>query len=489
MSGPHHPYLSIIREGLRREDSRREDSRPRAAAHQRVIIVGAGMAGLVAAYELLRAGHDPQLLEARQRVGGRILTLREPFTDGLYGNAGAMRIPRSHELTLAYVAQWGLPLAPFVVDNPQAYRHIQGHRHRVADSHSRRDSYGFDLRPDERQRPIAALWEEALAPLRREVSAGGERAWGEIAERYDDYSLRRFLAERGWSPGAIELFGLATNQEALLNSAFLELLREELGDCYRDLHQVVGGLDLLPRAFLPALRDRVRFGAQVTALAQDDQGVTVTYRTGAGVGQVTGDRAIVTAPLPVLRQIEITPPFSHAKRRAIRQLHYETATKIFLQCRRRFWEQDEGIQGGLTVTDLPIRTVYYPTVGGETGRGLLLASYTWGMDALRWGALPRAERVRLAVEDVAKIHPQIAAEFEVGASVAWHLDEFAGGAFALFAPGQQRQLHEAIAAPEGRIHLAGEHTSLTHAWIQGAIESGLRAALEVHQARNPDADS
>jgi monoamine oxidase len=155
--------------------------------------------------------------------------------------------------------------------------------------------------------------------------------------------------------------------------------------------------------------------------------------------------------------------------------------KIFFQCRRRFWELDDGIFGGGTITDLPIRNTYYPEHGRETGRGVLLASYTWSEDAQRWGSLSSDERIEQAIEDVAQIHPQILKEFEVGASVSWHEDKFAGGAFALFEPGQQTRLYETIIAPEGRIHFAGEHASLAHAWIQGAIESGLRAAWEVNQ--------
>ena len=109
----------------------------------------------------------------------------------------------------------------------------------------------------------------------------------------------------------------------------------------------------------------------------------------------------------------------------------------------------------------------------------MLASYTWGEDAQRWGSLSHEDRVVQALEDVTRIHPQAVDEFEVGASKMWHDDEFAGGAFALFDPGQQTLLHEAIVAPEGRFHFAGEHASLAHAWIQGSIESGLRAAKEV----------
>jgi monoamine oxidase len=270
------------------------------------------------------------------------------------------------------------------------------------------------------------------------------------------------------------------NQEALMNSSFLELLREELGGYYTDLVYLDGGTDNLPRAFLPSLGDRIRFGAKMIALDQSDDEVTVHYRTAAGRFSVSGDYAIVTTPFPVLRHVEVLAPFSRAKQRAIRQLHYDASAKVFLQFRRRFWEEDDGIIGGGTVTDLAVRNVYYPDHGRATGRGVMLASYTWGEDAQRWGSLSAGDRIVQALEDVTRIHPQAAEEFEVGASKMWHDDEFAGGAFALFDPGQQTLLYEAIVAPEGRVHFAGEHASLAHAWIQGAIESGLRAAAEVH---------
>jgi monoamine oxidase len=277
----------------------------------------------------------------------------------------------------------------------------------------------------------------------------------------------------------IEMFGLLMNQEALMNSSLLELFREEAGHYYTDMIELEGGMDALPRAFLPELMDDIRFGARVIAIDQSPEDVTVHFQTRAGRFSEKGDYAILTIPFPVLRHIEILQPFSRAKQRAIRQLHYDAAAKIFFQCRRRFWEEDDGIFGGGTITDLPIRNLYYPDHGRETGRGVLLASYTWSEDAQRWGSLSPADRIEQALENVALIHPQVLEEFEAGASWMWHDDEFAGGAFALFDPGQQTLLHDSIVAPEGRIHFAGEHTSLCHAWIQGAIESGLRAAYEI----------
>jgi len=218
------------------------------------------------------------------------------------------------------------------------------------------------------------------------------------------------------------------------------------------------------------------------AIEQSPDEVKVHYQTPLGRRVETGDYAILALPFPVLRHVETIPAFSRGKQRAIRQLHYDASAKILFQCRRRFWEEDEGIFGGGTVTDLPIRRLYYPDRGQETGRGIILASYTWSEDAQRWGSLAPHDRMLQALEDAAEIHPQFAEEFECGASKMWHDDEFAGGAFALFDPGQQTLLHEHIIAPEGRIHFAGEHASLTHAWIQGSIESGLRAAHEIHHA-------
>lgn len=267
-----------------------------------------------------------------------------------------------------------------------------------------------------------------------------------------------------------------------MNSSFLELFREDGGNYYTNMCQIVGGMDNLSHAFLPVVGPHIRYGAKMIAIDQSPDEVTIHYHTRAGGFNIRGDYAIITVPFPVLRHVEVLKPFSRAKQRAIRQLHYDASAKIFFQTRRRFWETDEGIYGGGTVTDLAIRNLFYTNYGKETGRGILLASYTWSEDAQRWGSLAPHERIEQAIENVAVIHPQINAEFEAGASHMWHDDPFAGGAFALFDPGQQILLHEAIVAPEGRIHFAGEHASLYHAWIQGAFESGLRAAIAVHQA-------
>ncbi|HMZ07148.1 MAG TPA: flavin monoamine oxidase family protein [Anaerolineales bacterium] len=464
-------YIEVVKKGL---GNTFKGGRPK-----KVVIVGAGLAGLAAGYELHQAGHEVHILEAQHRVGGRIYTLREPFANGLYGEAGAMRIPRAHSLTMAYVNKFNLPTQDFMMDNPQAYVYMGGEKRRMADVFKDPDVLGFETSANEKGKLAGDLWMATIRPLIEKVEKDG---WDEIVAAYDQYSVREFLEISGWSEGMIEMFGLLNNQEAMMNLSFLELFREDSGNYYTNMCEIIGGMDNLPHAFLPLIGPRIHYGARMTAIDQTPEEAVIHYQTLAGRFELRADYAIITVPFPVLRHVEVLKPFSRAKQRAIRQLHYDASAKIFFQSRRRFWETEEGIYGGGTVTDLAIRNLYYTNYGKETGRGILLASYTWSEDAQRWGSLPPHERIQQALENVAVIHPQIRAEFEAGASHMWHDDPYAGGAFAYFDPGQQILLHDEIVKPEGRIHFAGEHASLYHAWIQGAFESGLRAAIEIHEA-------
>lgn len=462
-------YLNVIADGLGRHERR-----------HRVMVVGAGLAGLSAAYELVRAGHDVLVLEAQERVGGRIQTLREPFSDGLYAEAGGMRFPASHELTMAYVNHFGLRTAPFTMGNPECYVYMHGRRMRQREFAEDPSVFGFEVHASERGHLPSRLWEKALAPLEERLAAQGDDAWEGIIAEFDEDSLREFLQRQGWSEGAIEMFGLFSGYSGRMNASFIDIIRPEIGGSFKELVEIEGGSDLLPRAFMPVLGRHIRFGARVVALEQSPASVTVHFRTLAGRESASADYLILATPLPTLRHLEVLSPFSRIKQRAIREVHYDASTKVLLQCRRRFWEEDDGIVGGGSVTDLAIRNLYYPDHHRETGRGVLLASYTWGEDAQRWDSLSPRDRIEQAIEDVSRIHPQIIAEFEVGASKSWHDDPFAGGAFALFEPGQFTRLYEGICAPEGRIHFAGEHASVYHRWIQGALESGLRAACAIH---------
>ncbi len=470
MLKPSYQIQSIINKGLPFSGS----------PGKKIIIAGAGVSGLVAGFELKKAGYEVTIIEGQNRVGGRIQTLRSEFASDLYGEAGAMRIPKSHQLTMRYIDQFNIQVAPFTSFNPNALLYISGKKYRLGDLETSRNIGDFDLIGNEADLSASKMWENSLKPLIDLINSDIELGWDRIRDEYDQYSVREFLELNQWSEGAIERFGLLYNYEALMNSSFLELFREEVGNYYTDMVYIKGGTDRFLVPFANALSPNIWYGTRIVAIDQDEEGVIFHYRNLAGNGSIRGDFAIITIPFPVMRHVEVLKPFSRSKQRAIRQLHYDSSAKIFLQSRRRFWEEDEDIFGGGTITDLAIRNLYYPDHGKETGRGVLLASYTWGEDAQRWGSLTADEKIRQAIEDVGKIHPQIMKTFEGGASKVWHDDEFAGGAFALFDPGQQTLLYDAIKAPEGRIYFAGEHTSLFHAWIQGAIESGLRCALEIN---------
>jgi monoamine oxidase len=455
----------------------------RPQAPKRVIVMGAGIAGLAAGFELVRQGHDVLILEAQNRVGGRVHTIRD-FAPGLYAEAGAMRIPRVHDLTLAYCQLFGLPLRPFVMGNPKTLVYVDGQRMTAAEADEHPDRLPFELADHERDKSWTQLWDEATREFRERYEAGGVNSLDDLLHEYDEYSTREFLAARGFSEGAMELYAVMSFRESNMNAAVVEQLREVVGRSFEDMQEIVGGMDLLPDAFYQQLKPNIRFGAEITSIEQAKDSVTVHYRGPAGRFAVSGDYAICAIPFSVLRDIEVHGrPFSRPKQKAIRELNYNASTKILFQVRRRFWEQEDAIVGGTTTTDLPIRRICYPSFAdSDDERGTLLASYTWGQDALRYGAMREDQAIEQALEDVARIHPTILTEFEVGAVYNWYADPYARGAFALFEPEQQTRLHESIIAPEGRIHFAGEHTSLYHAWIQGALESGIRAAREVHEA-------
>jgi len=161
---------------------------------------------------------------------------------------------------------------------------------------------------------------------------------------------------------------------------------------------------------------------------------------------------------------------------------YETSVKIGLQFKRRFWEEDDRIYGGISYTDLPIGMISYPMSGQNApGKGVLLGAYSWGTNAYELTALAPEERVRLAVEFGAQIHPQYPAEFENGIAVAWHRVPFANGCFAKWTEAAREKHYENLCQIDGRIVLAGEHASRLPAWQEGAVLSALDAIGRLHQ--------
>lgn len=455
---------------------------PKATKPKNVLIIGAGMAGLVTAYELKKAGHRVTILEASRRVGGRVWTLREPFTHGLYAEGGAMRIPDAHKLTWRYIDKFKLQAQPFIMERKKQILLINNQRMTWEEFQRNPTIKGFELKPKERGKTPKQLWNETVAPLRKQYEAGG---WKKILDEWGDYTTRQFLEKLGWSRDAITLFGIVENQRARLNHSVTALLWEVLSGSFQNLYEIKGGSDKLPWSFYPSLADNITFDAKMTEIRQDKSSVTVTYKTMLDrVKTVRGDYAILAIPFPMLRHVEGLRDLSPIKWAAITGLNYDQSGKILLQCRERFWEK-EGIFGGGSESDLGIRSTWYPqhTNGfhGTGKRSILLASYTWARDTRRWSHLSVEDQVQQATEDLERLHPQMKGKglIEGGTSVMWGSMENFGGGFALFNPGQEKRYYEVIKRPEGRIHFAGEHTSLDHRWIEGAVESAIRVAGEI----------
>ncbi|MEO1019497.1 MAG: FAD-dependent oxidoreductase, partial [Pseudomonadota bacterium] len=242
--------------------------------------------------------------------------------------------------------------------------------------------------------------------------------------------------------------------------------------------RIVGGNDLLPHAMAAQLGQQIRYGAAVKEVTQSATGVQVRTANSSGEQIMTGDRVIVTVPIPVLRHIRFGPEISSEKRRAIDSVRYAVVTRVFAQVGRRFWESD-GVSG-FAVTDHPIE-IFDATYGQDADRGVLLA-YLHEDTARRVAEKGPVHGAADTVKLMRDVFPALDDELQGTALFSWQDAQWAKGAVALWQPGDFHNTYPHLATPERRIHFAGEHTSPWHSWIQGAIHSGLRAALEVVEA-------
>jgi monoamine oxidase len=197
----------------------------------------------------------------------------------------------------------------------------------------------------------------------------------------------------------------------------------------------------------------------------------------AGASRVfTGDRIVCAIPFTVLRRLDVAPAFSREKRSAIENLRYTSVARVYVQTRTRFWTSD-GLSGNAS-TDLPVMGVYERTINQPGTRGIL-ESYMAGPNARRATAMTERERLTATLDGMAKVYPRIVEQYEGGTSKSWDDDEWARGAYAWFEPGQMMSLMPHIAAPEGRVHFAGEHASSSPGWMEGAVESAERVVREI----------
>ncbi|HET7464423.1 MAG TPA: FAD-dependent oxidoreductase [Longimicrobium sp.] len=456
----------------------------RAPGPARVVVAGAGLAGLAAALELVRRGHQVTVLEARDRPGGRVHTLRDGWSDGLYAEAGAVYVPEHHDYTVGYARELGVPLVPAVVRRGGGQRFFVAGRS-VTVRPGEPAAWPVELRADEAGRSPGALLARYLDPVLERIGDPRHPAWpGEAALALDGVSLAELLRRQGASTAAVRLMRLGYPDEwgdGVDACSALFLLRDRALLGHGAVFRVDGGTDRLPRAFAARLEPRIRYGASVRTIEHGAWGVRVAFDRGGVRETAAGDFLVCALPFPVLRSIPVSPRLSPGKGRVVRGLRTTSVTRVYLQLRRRCWDA----AGAAVPTDLPVMHLVEATAG-QPGERAILEAFITGPNARRVAAMDPAERVRFALEEATRVHPGARGAFEHGASVCWDADPWALGDYAWFAPGEMRAFLPHLATPEGRIHFAGDHTSAWPGWMQGALASGIRAADAVHAAANAD---
>lgn len=475
-----------------------------------VVILGAGVAGMSAAYELRKIGYACTVLEAKARPGGRCWTVRggttstetdgttqtAAFDDGLYINPGPARIPQHHTATIDYCREFDIDLEVFNNDNESAYYYIENEDDdcALANRPVRAREVETDLRGYAAELLAKSINQDALdVPLSEED-----------AERMVDYLRREGglspdlfyngSTRRGYTtpPGAWDQPGEMAppfDLDALIRCGF----GDEYSDAYSfnqqpTMFQPVGGMDRIAYGFAERVNDMVEYEAVVDGIYKEaDGGVRVTYQDADGAAQaLNADYCICTIPLSVLQGIPNN--LSEKKKQAIRGVFYAPAAKIGLQFSERFWETEEAIYGGVTRTNMDITQIWYPCSDYFAKKGVLLGYYTFNGTAVKVSNRSPAERTALALRQGRKIHPQYDDYFENAFSIAWHRMPYQKGGWASYTDFARETFYPRLIEPDGPIYLAGEHTSYLPGWMAGAIESAHRVVDSIH-SRVLNADS
>jgi monoamine oxidase len=459
-------------------------------ARNKVLVLGAGVSGLVVAYELGKLGYDCQLLEARDRVGGLAWTVRRGtehteiggerqvcrFDAGLYVNVGAWRIPYTHTGVLNYCRELGVPLEMFVNEAENACFYYEGRDvGPLANTRVRLREVKADMIGYTNELLVKAIDQGQLdLPVTAEDK---ERFLSYLlAEGYLDASDRRYKAFAIRGPGSPYDFA------ALLQSGFGRRMRSvpaTSGTTAAPMFQPIGGMDRFPQGFERAIgADRITFHADVQAVHQSDTGASVAYvdtRNGSR-REARADFVVVCLPLSVLSGIDIN--LSPELTTAVKATTYSDSAKMGLAMKRRFWEEDDQIFGGHLYSNLPLGEFSYPSNDYFSKKGVLLGLY---VNAPVGNLIDRpiAERVEHVLTHASKVHPQIRTEFESAYAVWWRKVKYSQGGYAAGGTASRRTQ---LARIDNRVIIGAAATAPQSSpdWMEGAISAGWQALASLH---------
>ena len=471
---------------------------PGSGNGKRVVILGAGIAGMTAAYRLSKAGYRCRLLEARARSGGRVWTVRggdnivetdstqhvgwEAHRD-IYFNAGAARISSHHLGVLGYCREFGVPLELFVNDNRAALVQIDSQ---------------FDGKPQVARR-IHADMRGAIAALAAKGAADDVglqnmlRIFGDLkADLSYAGSSRSGFASDDDTPGAgtqsgqlqkpLPMDEIAEGPESRA-LAFAMCFAESWHQSPTML-QPVGGMDAIPRAFARALGRMIQLNEEVVEIGRVGERarvVSLDRRTGRR-SAIDADFVICTIPLPVLKSIQAD--FAQPVKEAIDigAGVYVPAVKVAFEASRRWWETDQNLYGGISWTGRDITQIWYPSHGFHGRKGVLIGAYIWDFVATRrFAAMTPAERGAAAINDGERLHPGYEKLVGPAASVAWSKIPYSMGGWAEWYsfPGTRKAAYPVLLAGDGPFYFAGEHMSYVSGWQEGAVQSAHYAVSRI----------
>ncbi|MDQ3140510.1 MAG: FAD-dependent oxidoreductase [Pseudomonadota bacterium] len=473
------------------------DLPPGSGAGRSVVILGAGIAGLVAAYELGRAGYKVTVLEARDRVGGRVWTIRggetirqmgrpdqrAEFDDGLYFNAGAARIPTHHHAILDYARKLNVPMEVMVNVNRStgmdfgtavpARQAVNDTRGRFAELLSKAIDKG-------------ALDQE-LTGIDKQALRGYLGWWGDLqrggvykgSERSGFSTLPGGYGEAGTRLDPLTLKQLADRQYFHSGLVF-----EEIFDQQAPMMQPVGGMDRIAEALFAHVRPHVRLSTPVKGVRPTLSGVRVLLADG---GAVDADYCLCTLPANYVAKLDTM--FTPAKKAALKAAHYEIAAKVAFET-PRFWER-EGIYGGLAWTEQPSEVVWYPSGGWNSDKGVLVGAYAvgWLNDSAsvpKFCAMSFDERIAVSRGVIERLHPGQSKLLTKPLTVAWDQTQWSGGVGVGWRPEQRNTDYAELCKAEDRIFFAGEHLSYLPFWQEGAVLSSHAAIGLLHKRAEGD---
>ena len=462
----------------------------------KVVILGAGVAGMCVAYELGKHGYDCRILEARARPGGRVWSVRggtaeteiggtqqvATFSDGQYFNPGPTRVSPNH-VTMDYYREFGIAVEPFINDNYNAYYYSKkAGGLRVRQRQARFDTLGYTS-----EFLAKAVSHDALDLALTKDDKDALLTYLRAAGNLDPNAMYKGSGQAGYrtTPGAYDAGG-----QPLDPLGFLTLIRSGFAmypiftsewDQQPTMVQPVGGIDRLPMAMARSLGARITYQAQVRAIRRTSNGVRISYRDLAYNAERTVDAqfCICTLPLPVLKNIPAD--FSTPVQTAIASIQYGPAFKIGLEFSRRFWEEDDRIFGGISQTDEDITQIMYPNYAFFAKRGIVVGAYAFDRAAERLSALDPHERLRVALQQGNNVHPGYAGALSGSFSVAWSRIPYNEGAWVAYTDATRKNYHPTLCAGNGPFYFAGEHMSYINGWQAGALESARAVAMQLHK--------